>query len=83
MTPLLTMLLIHISGSTYSVEYPSQMACGEALVTVAEATPPIGDRKTYAQCVRTYAPSASPRPIARREGIIEINEQSVTAPTHK
>ena len=67
MTPLLTMLLIHISGSTYSVEYPSQMSCGEALVAIAEATPPLGARKTWAQCIRTQAPSASPRPVARGE----------------
>lgn len=68
MTPLLTILLIHISGGeTYSMTYPSQMACGEALVAIAEATPPIGGRKTYANCVRTYAPSASPRPVARGE----------------
>ena len=65
MNPLLTMLLIHIGSNVYSVEYPSQMACGEALVVIAEATPPLGGRKTYAQCVRTYAPSASPRPVAR------------------
>ena len=83
MTPLITILLIHIGSNVYSVEYPSQMACGEALVTVAEATPPLGGRKTWARCVRTYAPSASPRPIARREGIIEANEQSVTAPIYK
>ena len=83
MTILITILLVHINADVYSVEYPSQMACGEALVAIAEATPPLGGRKTYAQCVRTYAPSASPRPIARREGIIETNEQSVTAPIHK
>jgi len=67
MTPLITILLIHIGSNVYSVEYPSQMACGEALVAIAEATPPLGGRKTYAQCVRTYAPSASPRPLARGE----------------
>ena len=65
MTPLITILLIHIGSNVYSVEYPSQMACGEALVTVAEATPPLGGRKTYAQCVRKYAPSQSIRPRAR------------------
>jgi len=66
MTPLITILLIHIAGGdTYSTAYPSQMSCGEALVTIAEATPPLGGRKTYAQCTRTYAPSASPRPVAR------------------
>lgn len=65
MMPLTTILLIHIGADTYSVEYPSQMACGEALVAIAEATPPIGGRKTYAQCVRTYAPSQSIRPRAR------------------
>jgi hypothetical protein len=65
MMPLTTILLIHISGSTYSVEYPSQMSCGEALVAIAEATPPLGGRKTWARCVRTYAPSQSIRPRAR------------------
>ena len=65
MTPLITILLIHISvGETYSVTYPSQMACGEALVAIAETAPPLGG---WARCVRTYAPSASPRPVARGE----------------
>jgi hypothetical protein len=67
MMPLITILLIHIGSNVYSVEYPSQMACGEALVAIAEATPPLGGRKTYAQCVRTYAPSQSIRPRARGE----------------
>ena len=67
MTPLITILLVHVGSYTYSTTYPSQMACGEALVVIAEATPPIGSRKTYAQCVRAYAPSASPRPVARGE----------------
>ena len=65
MTPLTTILLIHIGSNVYSVEYPSQMACGEALVAIAEATPPLGGRKTWVQCVRTYAPSQSIRPRAR------------------
>ena len=65
MMPLTTILLIHIGSNVYSVEYPSQMACGEALVAIAEATPPLGNRKAYAQCVRTYAPSQSIRPRAR------------------
>ena len=67
MTPLITILLVHIGADVYSTTYPSQMACGEALVVIAEATPPLGGRKTYARCVRTYAPSASPRPVARGE----------------
>lgn len=65
MMPLITIMLVYVWSDVYSVEYPSQMACGEALVTVAEATPPIGGRKTYARCVRTYAPSQSIRPRAR------------------
>lgn len=65
MTPLITILLITVGLNVYSAEYPSQMACGDALVVVAEAEPPLGGRKTYAQCVRTYAPSASLRPRAR------------------
>jgi len=67
MMPLITILLVHIGADTYSTTYPSQMACGEALVVIAEATPPLGGRKTYAQCVRTYAPSQSIRPRARGE----------------
>jgi len=67
MMPLITILLVHIGADTYSMTYPSQMACGEALVVIAEATPPLGGRKTYAQCVRTYAPSQSIRPRARGE----------------
>ena len=65
MMPLITILLIYIGSNVYSVEYPSQMACGEALVAIAEATPPLGGRKTWARCVRTYAPSQSIRPRAR------------------
>jgi len=67
MMPLTTILLVHIGANTYSMTYPSQMACGEALVVIAEATPPLGGRKTYAQCMRTYAPSQSIRPHARGE----------------
>jgi len=67
MTPLLTILLVHINADTYSMTYPSQMACGEALVVIAEATPPLGGRKTWAQCMRTYAPSQSIRPRAKGE----------------
>ena len=67
MTTLLTVLLVYIGSDVYRIEYPSQMECGEALVSIAEATPPIGVRKTYAKCVRTYAPSASQRPVARGE----------------
>jgi len=62
MMPLITILLIYIGSNVYSVEYPSQMTCGKALVAIAEATPPLGG---YAQCVRTYAPSQSIRPRAR------------------
>ena len=65
MMPLTTILLVHIGADVYSTTYSSQMACGEALVVIAEATPPLGGRKTYAQCVRTYAPSQSIRPRAR------------------
>ena len=67
MTALLTVLLVYIGSDVYRIEYPSQMECGEALVSIAEATPPLGGRKTYAQCVRSYAPSQSIRPRARGE----------------
>jgi hypothetical protein len=65
MTPLTTILLIHIGADTYSMTYPSQMACGEALVVIAEATPAVGEPRIWAQCQRTYAPSQSIRPRAR------------------
>ena len=65
MMPLITILLVHIGADTYSMEYPSQMACGEALVVIAEATPVVGEPRIWAQCVRTYAPSQSIRPRAR------------------
>lgn len=39
MTPLITILLVHIGADIYSTTYPSQMACGEALVAIAESTP--------------------------------------------
>ena len=65
MMPLITILLVHVGADTYSVEYPSQMACGEALVVIAEATPVVGEPRIWAQCVRTYAPSQSIRPRAR------------------
>ena len=67
MTPLITTLLVHIGADTYSTTYPSQMSCGEALVVIAEDTPAVGEPRIWAQCVRTYAPSASPRPVARGE----------------
>jgi hypothetical protein len=67
MTPLITILLIHVGADTYSMTYPSQMACGEALVVIAEDTPVVGEPRIWAQCVRTYAPSQSPRPRARGE----------------
>ena len=68
MSPLITILLVHIGVNTYSTIYPSQMACGEALVAIAEATPVVGEPRVWAQCVRTYAPSKSIRPRARGEG---------------
>lgn len=68
MTPLITILLVHIGADTYSTNYPSQMACGEALVVIAEDKPVVGEPHIWAQCVRTYAPSQSPRPVAKGEG---------------
>jgi hypothetical protein len=65
MMPLITILLVHICADTYSMTYPSQMACGEALVVIAEATPVVGEPRIWARCQRTYAPSQSPRPRAR------------------
>ena len=65
MTPLITILLVHIGADTYSTTYPSQMACGEALVVIAEDTPVVGEPRIWAQCVPTYAPSQSIRPRAR------------------
>jgi hypothetical protein len=65
MMPLITIMLIHVGSNVYSVEYPSQMACGEALVVIAEDTPVVGEPRIWAQCQRTYAPSQSPRPRAR------------------
>jgi len=68
MSPLITILLVHIGANTYSTTYPSQMACGEALVAIAESAPVVGEPRIWAQCVRTYAPSKSIRPRARGEG---------------
>ena len=65
MTTFFTILLVYIGSDTYSVEYPSRMECGEALVLIANATPPLGGRKTYAKCVRTSRISQSIRPRAR------------------
>ena len=65
MTPLITILLVHIGADTYSTTYPSQMACGEALVVITDYTPAVGEPRIWAQCVRTYAPSQSIRPRAR------------------
>jgi hypothetical protein len=59
-TPLVTILMIHLGGYTYSIDMPSQMECGAALVVVAAA-----EDDAVVRCVRTYAPSASPRPVAR------------------
>ena len=68
MTPLITILLVHIGADTYSTTYPSQMACGEALVVIAEDKPVVGEPHIWAQCVRTYSPGQSPRPVARGDG---------------
>lgn len=65
MTPLITIMMIYVGADAYSVTYPSQMACGEALVIIAESDEGFMTRKTWAHCVRTYAPSASLRPRAR------------------
>jgi len=67
MMTLTTILLVHIGANTYSMTYPSQMACGEALVVIAEATPVVGEPRIWARCMRTYAPSQSIRPRARGE----------------
>lgn len=65
MTTFFTILLVYIGSDAYRIEYTSQMECGEALVVIANATPPLGGRKTYAQCVRTSRISQSIRPRAR------------------
>ena len=67
MTTFFTILLVYIGSDVYSVEYPSQMECGDALVLIANATPPLGGRKTWTQCVRTSRISQSIRPRARGE----------------
>jgi hypothetical protein len=68
MTPLLTIMLMHIGGETFMAQFDSQMECGRALLefsTIADDLEREYQGEAWAQCVRTYAPSRSIRPKAR------------------
>ena len=68
MTPLITIMLMHIGSETYMAQFDSQMDCGRALLefsTIADDLQEEYQDETWAQCVRTYAPSVSIRPRAR------------------
>ena len=68
MTTLITIMLMHIGGETYTVQFDSQMECGRALLefsTIADDLERAYGGEAWAQCVRTYAPSVSIRPQAR------------------
>jgi len=63
MKALLTILVMHIGEAEVHETYPTQQACSEAMIAFAEAD--WGDAETWSQCRATYAPSTSPRPVAR------------------
>ena len=68
MTPLITIMLMHIGSETYMAQFDSQMECGRALLefsTIADDLEREYQGEAWAQCVRTYAPSRSIRPKAR------------------
>ncbi len=68
MTPLITIMLMHIGSETYMAQFNSQMDCGRALLefsAIADDLQREYQGEAWAQCVRTYAPSVSIRPRAR------------------
>ena len=68
MTPLITIMLMHIAGETFMAQFDSQMECGRALLefsTIADDLEREYQGEAWAQCVRTWAPSESIRPRAR------------------
>ena len=68
MTPLITILLMHVGSETYAAQFDSRMECGEALLAFSSIADDLEDEyqgEAWAQCIRTYAPSVSIRPQAR------------------
>ena len=68
MTPLITILLMHVGSETYAAQFNSQMECGAALLefsAVADQLEAEFGGEAWAQCIRTSAPSVSLRPKAR------------------
>ena len=68
MTPLITIMLMHVGSETYMAQFDSQMECGRALLEFSAISRDLEREyqgEAWAQCVRTYAPSSSPRPQAR------------------
>ena len=68
MTPLITIMLMHVGSETFMAQFDSQMECGRALLefsTIADDLEREYQGEAWAQCVRTYAPSRSIRPKAR------------------
>lgn len=68
MTPLITIMLMHIGGETFMAQFDSQMDCGRALLefsTISRDLEREYQGEAWASCVRTYAPSVSIRPQAR------------------
>lgn len=68
MTPLLTIMLMHIGNETYMSRFDSQEMCGRALLEFSAISRDLEREyggEAWAQCVRTWAPSVSIRPKAR------------------
>ena len=68
MTPLLTILLMHVGNETYASQFDSQMECGRALLefsAIADDLEREYGGEAWASCVRTFSPSVSIRPKAR------------------
>ena len=68
MTPLITIMLMHIGGETFMAEFSTRDACGRALLEFSAISRDLEREyggEAWAQCVRTWAPSVSIRPQAR------------------
>lgn len=68
MTPLITILLMHVGAETYTASFDSQIKCGRALLDFSAIARDLQREyggEAWAQCVRTYAPSVSLMPQMR------------------
>ena len=68
MTPLITIMLMHVGSETYMAQFDSQMECGRALLEFSAISRDLEREygsEAWARCLVTGAPSVSIRPKAR------------------